>query len=212
MRILSLRCFLMIISMFVIISVNSVNAQSIGFNVGGYYPVNPPSYYDPLFQSEHFPSWEFTSHQKPSISFDVYFRHILDGKNTSRFGIRAHFLSIRSEPIEPNPMEACKYRLSTFLISWQRRLYNEDCFFLMFNLSGGFATKTPGTTTIFGNFAQGSLSFQPGLDFIFRIYRYVGIQVNVRGNFLTASREDFYPYSSGIIFEGGILFELPKGK
>lgn len=211
-RILSFKWFLLTIPIVISASANQVGAQSIGFNIGWYHSINPASYSSP---------WDFALDQKPSISFELYFRNILNSNRASRFGIRAFFLSVRRKPVNPSEVnlanrDGYKYRMSSFLFSYQRKIYNKDLFYLMLNLSAGLSFRKyenlSGASSCevpFCTLPDASFSFQPGLYCILKVYKNLVVQINGRYNFLTADKKDFYPFSSGLLFEGGLLLEMP---
>jgi hypothetical protein len=192
---------------------NSVNAQSVGLNIGDYHSINPATYDSP---------WEFNLDQKLCYSVDLYFRSILNGQRKSRLGVRVSFLSATKKWInlsEVNQADEAgyRYRMTTFLITYQRRIYHKRLFYLMFNFSTGISYRSFKNLSgysycdaPFCNLPHTSLSFQPGFDCIFRIYKDFALQINGRYNLLTTDKKKFYPFSSGYLFEVGLLIEMPK--
>lgn len=207
------KWFLLITALPILTSATRANAQSVGFGVGWYHSINPES---------GSPHLSFEVDKKPLLSFELFFANILNCKRTSRLGIRASFLSARTrltnqrDPIPPGSGHSRDW-MTSVLMSYQRKLYNQGSLYFGMNFSAGvsfigdeggdvFEVCTPPFCTL----EEIRLSFLPGLDYIVRVYNGLGIHVSGRYNLISGNKKDLYPFASGFLFEGGLLFEIPK--
>jgi len=209
MRILSFKWFLLILPIFLSASACPTFAQSLGLGLGWYESIDPPK-----------PTWSsnYNIDQKPTFSIEIYFRNIVNSKRNTRLGFQLSFTRARSNPKNPDEWSSTSYEylFSSYLFSYQRKIYHKDFFYLLGSFSGGlsFRKSDPvdghGCCEVpFANIKEG-ISLQPGVYCVFRVYKVVAIQISGRYNYLITGGDEFYPFSSGFLFEAGLLL-VPIG-
>lgn len=207
-RIRFLGCILPATAALAFVSANPCCGQSLVLHVGGHEKIKVDTRYTPSF---------ITLDQRPSLGFEVYSTSILKTNRAYRLGIGLTFFSIKGKLLEPYselPLhEWLDYRLTTLLASFQRKVFSSESVYFLGNLSAGVAFKKSELeiSTLYERDDYIGLSIQPGVCYILRLYRNMGIQVSGRYNFLTGKKQDLYPFSPGFLLEGGLLFELPIG-
>lgn len=193
----------------VFVSADHCCGQSVVLRVAGHQKLEVDNRYTPFF---------LALDQHPTYGFEVYFNSILRTKRAYRLGVGLTFSSIEGklkEPYSELPIhESLDYRVTTLLLSLQRKVLSNESVYFLANLSAGVAFKKAELeiSNLSAKDDYICFSIQPGICYILRLYRNIGIQLFGRYNFFTGKKQDLYPFSPGFFAGGGMLFELPIGE
>ena len=193
------------------------SAQSILANIGRYYTYDAadPWWYDA-------PD-DFDLDHGLSYGLDVYFSDISAPTAKGRFGLLFFYQSAKALPVDPDAVNLAyvngfRYRIASFMLGYQRRVYARGDYSLLLGLSSGLYFITaenlnPGPDQCSELFCgldddHIGLIVRPEFVNVYHIHSNSYLQLTMSLPFLFVDTEESYPYSSGFQIQLGIAYAL----
>lgn len=204
---------LLIFAAGVLVPAGLAGAQALVLHVGEHQKLKPDREYTPEY---------LTFDQHRSFGFEIYWNDILEAKRNDRFGFRFSILTVEDELVPPYSEEGLPdvwldYSLIMLLVNYQRRLWGEKSIQVLADMSVGIAFRSVENRYVYYTPKHALIddkvnpSIQLGVCGVVRLYGNLGLQLSARVNLMPTGKEDRYPFSSGLLAEAGLLFELPMG-
>jgi len=153
-------------------------AQSTEFGLGEYHGV---------YKESQFSGAEIKTNR--GFSFALYPKRFLVEETSSRFGFRLTINRAEDDGAEPPSQRPIyielgnNHRMTSLLLSYQRKLYQNDVTRLIAELAAGptFFSSMPKNDfnhcdTFFCNFPEVRIIFAPGVTYMLKFYETIGLQ------------------------------------